>query len=270
MHCPALGINMARWSYHWKAKMCQHLQGRTFLLEQRQRPLCLFCAKSKTTQGCSYHYLEALTCLTLRFHGWMDGIFVCGCVYVYVYVCICVSAPQQEPIAMFWLVEVRDTEGLSLPFLPTVPIYTNKIQQDKYGNNTRKHSRYLWYKVIRVTTLLVRTNISVMAFFFIFFFLNFASLKQPNSHPQLHLNFEITFMWQMGWDVTLSLIRPACTSLSDPCAWIHQLIAAGPGAIWNSKLVSVSANAVCVFAHCVPGTLHFHININWHFNLDGK
>lgn len=93
-------------------------------------------------------------------------------VWVWVCVCACVSAPQQEPIAMFWLVEIRDTKGLSLPFLPTVLIYTNKIEQDKYGN-THKHSRHLWYKVIQVTTLLVRKNIFTSEDFcqgFFFFF----------------------------------------------------------------------------------------------------
>lgn len=72
---------------------------------------------------------------------------------------MCVSAPQQEPIAMFWLVEVRDTEGLSPAFLPTVPIYANKIQQHKSGNNTGKHTGgHLPYKVIRATTFLAWTN----------------------------------------------------------------------------------------------------------------
>lgn len=193
--------------------------------------------------------------------GWMVYLFVGVCMCMCM--CVCSPARANSNVLVGWS---KRYWGI----IPTLPSHCSHLHQqdteDKYGNNTRKHSRYLWYKVIRLTTLLVRTNISVMAFYFFFF----ASLKQPNSHPQLHLNFKITFMWRMGWDVTLSLIRPACTSLSDPCAWIHQLIAAGPGTIWNSKLVSVSANAVCVFAHCVPGTLHFHININWHFNLDGK
>ncbi len=81
--------------------------------------------RSRTTQGCGCCYLEALTGLTLRFHGWLGGVFVC----------VCVCAPQQEARAMFRSVAERDTEGLFPPSLLSVPIYTNKIQQDKQNSN---------------------------------------------------------------------------------------------------------------------------------------
>lgn len=55
-------------------------------------------------QGCGCCYLEVLTGLTLRFHGWLGRVFV--------YVCLCVCASQQEARAMFRSVEERDTEGL--------------------------------------------------------------------------------------------------------------------------------------------------------------
>lgn len=155
--------------------MCQHLQGRTFLLEQRQSTLFVLC-KEQEHAGMRLPLSGSINmpCITIsQLDGW--------------YICLCVCAPQQEPTAMFWLVEVRDTEGLSLPFLPNVPIFANKIQQDKYGNNTSKHSCHLRHKVIQVTTLLVRADIftcedflqGILFFQYIYF---------------LHLNLEITFM----------------------------------------------------------------------------
>lgn len=120
--------------------------------------------------------------------SWLNGWYIC--------VCVCVSAPQQGPKAMFWLVEVRDTEGLSLPFFPTVPIYTNKIQQDKYGNNMRKHSRHLWHKLIQVSTLLVRGHFHVRGFpsgFFIFLLLlRNQTATHPTAASQFRNNLHVT------------------------------------------------------------------------------
>lgn len=261
MQCQALGINMARWSYHWKDENVPTSTGWNIFIRAKTESTLFVLCREQDHVGMQLPLSGSINMPYIMI-SWLNGWYIC--------VCVCVSAPQQGPKAMFWLVEVRDTEGLSLPFFPTVPIYTNKIQQDKYGNNMRKHSRHLWHKLIQVSTLLVRGHFHVRGFPSGFlFFCFFQATKQPPT-PRLHRNLEITSMWQMGWAVTLGPIRPARTSLSDPCAWLHQLIAARPGAIWNSKLVSVSANAVCVFVHCVPGTLRLHININWHFNLDGK
>lgn len=65
--------------------------------------------------------------------GWAMCLFVlCVCV-----LCggVCVCVPQQEARTMFRSVEERDTEGLFPPSFLSVPIYTNKIQQDKQNSN---------------------------------------------------------------------------------------------------------------------------------------
>ena len=60
--------------------------------------------------------------------GWLVCLFVCVCVYVRV-------LSQREARAVFRSVEERDTEGLFPPSVLSVPIYTNKIQQDKQNGN---------------------------------------------------------------------------------------------------------------------------------------
>lgn len=49
--------------------------------------------------------------------------------------CVCVCTSQREARATFRTVGKRDTGGLSSPSLLSVPIYTNKIQQDKQKSN---------------------------------------------------------------------------------------------------------------------------------------
>ena len=60
--------------------------------------------------------------------GWAMCLFVLR-------VCVLVCVPQQGARTMFRLVEERDTEGLFPPSFLSVPIYTNKIQQDKQNSN---------------------------------------------------------------------------------------------------------------------------------------
>ena len=99
----------------------------------RRTALCLFhlcvclCVRSGTSQGCGSCYLEALTGLTLRFHGWLGRVLV--------WVIFCVCAPQKEASAAFRSVEERDTDRLFPPSFLGVAIYTIELQQDKQNGN---------------------------------------------------------------------------------------------------------------------------------------
>lgn len=88
---------------------------------------CL-CVWSKTMQGCRLLLSRGINrsdIMISRLVGWC----VCLCA------CMCLCAPQREARAMFWSDEERDTEGLFPPSLLRIPIYTNKIWQDKQNNN---------------------------------------------------------------------------------------------------------------------------------------
>lgn len=92
--------------------------------------VCL-CVRGKTIWGCSCSYLEALTGLTLRFHGWLGLAFVCMC------------APQQRRERCSGRLRKRDTWGLfSDSFLPWC---SHLHQWDTEGQTQRQLYTICWH-----------------------------------------------------------------------------------------------------------------------------
>lgn len=171
---------MARWSYHWKGENVPASTGwNIFIRAKTDSPLFVLC-REQDHAGMQLPLSGSINMPYIMI-SWLDGWYIC--VYV------CVSAPQHGPKAMFWLVEVRDTEGLSLPFLPTVPIYANKIQQDKYGNNMRKHKPSPVVQSDSGIDFACPQDIFVSEDFsqgIFFFFCFFKATKQLPTHPPTH------------------------------------------------------------------------------------
>lgn len=83
--------------------------------------MCL-CVSGKTTQGCSGCYLEALTGLTLRFHGWLGSVFV--------FVCVCSSSKRRERCSSWLKKEIHKDYSL--------PPQDSHLHQQDTGRQTQE------------------------------------------------------------------------------------------------------------------------------------
>lgn len=261
--------------------------------------VCL-CVRSRTSQECSCCYLEALTGLTLRFPCWLGSMFVCVCL------CVCTTAGGKSDVPVGWIKRYRRIIT-SLPCHLHQQDRVKQTEQQLYAICCHIHTHLsqaciktiehnpTWAGIkimILIKTSLVHTRAhSVTEMCTHKHTLCTNICKYAGTHKYMHNvhlliiqvatipspfrnNLHVTaWTWtdtepDQCHTFTHILLWPVCMTPSADSDWQSEIL--------NSVFVSVcvSANAVCVCV-CVSefymsDSLHFHININWHFNLDWK